>query len=75
MVISPDYVELWEAIITFLMFPFMVILAYLADKGLCSKKKVDDETEVQLGFGKLCVFFVFSFNIIVIIKLMMMDMN
>ena len=51
--ISPNYVELWEAIVTLIFFPVLVILAYLADKNFCAKKKVDDDTQVALGFGKL----------------------
>jgi len=31
-VISKDVVDLWEAVITFLMFPLVVILAYLVKK-------------------------------------------
>jgi transcriptional antiterminator len=35
-VISKDVVDLWEAVITFLMFPLVVILAYLVNK--CVKR-------------------------------------
>ncbi|KAL4239458.1 hypothetical protein ACF0H5_000273 [Mactra antiquata] len=36
-VVTPDYVDLWEAFVTLLMFPGMVILAYIADKDFCSR--------------------------------------
>jgi solute carrier family 8 (sodium/calcium exchanger) len=32
-VITPDRVDLWEALATFFMFPLLVVLAYLADVG------------------------------------------
>ena len=51
-VISPDYVELWEAVLTFIYFPILVILAYMADRDFCSKKKKVDDSQVELGFGK-----------------------
>jgi len=35
-VISKDVLQIWEAAITFLWFPILVILAYIADKELCS---------------------------------------
>jgi len=34
---SPDVVTVTEGLITFFFFPILVILAYLADKGYCSK--------------------------------------
>ena len=49
--ISPDYIELWEAVLTFIFFPVLVILAYIADRDFCSKKKKVDDA-VELGFGK-----------------------
>jgi len=52
-VTSPDYVDMWEAFVTLLMFPFLVITAYLADKNFCRKPKVeDDEEQVGLGFSE-----------------------
>ena len=35
-VISPDVMEIWEAALTLLFFPILVILAYIADKELCT---------------------------------------
>ena len=51
-VITPDYVDLWEAVITFIFFPILVILAFIADKDYCSKKKKVDDSAVELGFGE-----------------------
>ncbi|XP_056017579.1 sodium/calcium exchanger 3-like isoform X2 [Ostrea edulis] len=39
LVISPGVVDLYEAIITFLMFPALIIGAYLIDKKPCMKKE------------------------------------
>ena len=50
---TKDYVDLWEAIITLLFFPILVIVAYLVDKDFCAKKKTEGESEVELGFGEL----------------------
>lgn len=51
-VITPDYVDLWEAFLTLLMFPIMVLLSYLADKNFFVKKaktKSGDEEHLDLG--------------------------
>ncbi|KAK3092010.1 hypothetical protein FSP39_024428 [Pinctada imbricata] len=47
-VITPDYVDLWEAIVTFLFFPIMVIIAYIADKDYCGKKPTDDKEALEI---------------------------
>ena len=49
--VTPDFIELWEAVLTFIFFPVLVILAYIADRDFCSKKKKVDDA-VELGFGK-----------------------
>ncbi|XP_067672950.1 sodium/calcium exchanger Calx-like isoform X3 [Haliotis asinina] len=43
MAISPNVVDLWEAIVTFLMFPTLIIVAYIADKDFCMKKSKREE--------------------------------
>lgn len=48
---SPNVVELWEAIVTFLFFPVLVLLAYMADRNFGQKKVVAD-SGVELGFGE-----------------------
>ncbi|KAK7113071.1 sodium/calcium exchanger 3-like [Littorina saxatilis] len=46
---SPKEVELWEAIVTFMMFPVLILVAFTADKGLgCNKNKT--ASEVEIGF-------------------------
>ncbi|XP_033750326.1 sodium/calcium exchanger 3-like [Pecten maximus] len=37
--ISPNRVELWEAIVTLLFFPTLILVAYLADRDCCMKKE------------------------------------
>eukprot|EP00930_Biecheleria_cincta_P050135 TRINITY_DN3530_c0_g1_i1.p1 TRINITY_DN3530_c0_g1~~TRINITY_DN3530_c0_g1_i1.p1 ORF type:complete len:1035 (-),score=159.06 TRINITY_DN3530_c0_g1_i1:317-3421(-) len=51
-VVSPDVVEVWEGVFTFLFFPILVILAYLADIGKFSKSG-DDGLTGDLILGKL----------------------
>ncbi len=56
---SPNVVDLWEAILTFLFFPILVVLAYVADKGWldflkCQRKSGGPETsekqrQIELG--------------------------
>ena len=46
--------EIWEAVVTFLLFPILVYLAYLADKGLpWSKSRVStvagNGKQIELG--------------------------
>ncbi|CAF4178930.1 unnamed protein product, partial [Rotaria sordida] len=43
--ISKDVVDLWEATITFLMFPLVVILAYLGETKFFASKEIDMEEE------------------------------
>ena len=52
---SPQIVELWEAVLTFLFFPILVILAYIADRNFCMRKKPSD-AKVELGFGMFILF-------------------
>ncbi|OAF66404.1 hypothetical protein A3Q56_05834 [Intoshia linei] len=42
--ISPEEITLWEAIITLLLFPLLVILAYLTDKNFMIKTKHEEPT-------------------------------
>lgn len=51
-IITPDYIDLWEAVLTFLFFPFLVIVAYLLDKNYCGKRQVEDESGLGYGDGK-----------------------
>lgn len=40
---TPDFVDLWEAIVTLLLFPILVIFAYILDKEYFGSSSVDDE--------------------------------
>ncbi len=39
MAISPGIVDMWEAFVTLLMFPTLILVAYFADRDFCMKKK------------------------------------
>jgi solute carrier family 8 (sodium/calcium exchanger) len=43
---SPDRVEIWEGVVTFLMFPFLVILAYCIDVDMFFTRKRADGSHV-----------------------------
>ncbi|XP_076074474.1 sodium/calcium exchanger 2-like isoform X1 [Mytilus galloprovincialis] len=40
--ITPDYIDVWEAVVTFLFFPLMVLVAYMVDKEFFGKGSVQD---------------------------------
>lgn len=49
--ITPDYIDIWEGVITLLMFPILVLISYVADKNFCGQEsKITGSME--LGFGK-----------------------
>jgi len=47
MVTSPDVCELWEAVVTLLFCPLLVLLAFVADRGYFSQKPADGEQEAS----------------------------
>ncbi|XP_069124879.1 sodium/calcium exchanger 3-like isoform X2 [Argopecten irradians] len=50
--ISPGEVELWEAILTFLMFPTLILVSFAVDKGCwCRKNKTSSEVEIGIDFN------------------------
>ncbi|KAL8582386.1 hypothetical protein ACOMHN_042024 [Nucella lapillus] len=52
-VITPDYVDVWEAVITFLFFPLLVVIAYMTDKNYCFRKRGVESLEIgEFGIGK-----------------------
>ncbi|BFZ03840.1 hypothetical protein BsWGS_06879 [Bradybaena similaris] len=52
-VITPEVVELWEAVVTLLMFPVLILLAYAADKRICwNRSKVSSEVEIGFNLDK-----------------------
>ena len=57
-VISKDLIEIWEAMLTFLFFPLLVIIAYSADKGwlnvlFCQDKDTLNTKQQQIELGTL----------------------
>lgn len=56
MVSSPDEVEIWEAIVTLIFFPLLILVAYLADRNFCLGKK-EEHPQGMVGFalGKLAL--------------------
>jgi len=42
MVTSPDVTEIWEAVLTLLFCPILVLVAYIADRGYCSRRNAED---------------------------------
>lgn len=46
-VTSPDKVDLWEGIITFLFFPLFVFMAFLADIGVCGHREENHDAHTQ----------------------------
>lgn len=46
--VSPNVVELWEAIVTFLFFPMLILIAFLVDKKCCMEKTKTDIFEIQM---------------------------
>lgn len=48
--VSPDVVELWEAIVTFLLFPALTVVAYSADRGWCGfNRQRGNKRQLELG--------------------------
>ena len=52
---TKDVIDLWEAIMTFLMFPILVVVAYIMDKDYCCPEKVQPNQESgMLELGEFC---------------------
>ncbi|XP_021948332.1 sodium/calcium exchanger 1 isoform X3 [Folsomia candida] len=48
---TPDYIDLWEAILTFLFFPLMVVIAWWADRDWKCGKRTPVPTDQQIELG------------------------
>ncbi|PIK50270.1 putative sodium/calcium exchanger 3 isoform X3 [Apostichopus japonicus] len=48
-VISPNIVDVWEAVFTFMCFPLLVVVAYIIDKDFCGVKGSDMDVEADVG--------------------------
>ena len=47
--ISPNVVEVWEALVTLVLFPLLVFLAWLAEKNLCGMPSKTETKQMELG--------------------------
>lgn len=52
-VVTPDVVDLWEAIVTFMLFPILIVTSFLMDKLYCCKRSNKTSSEVEIGIGKV----------------------
>lgn len=52
-IISPDEVTLWEAVITFLAFPILVVNSYMAEKNFFFASR-EKEFEEEVNLSKMC---------------------
>lgn len=60
-VISPNEVTLWEAVITLLSFPVLVVTSYMAEKNFFLKKSDKEEEEMQ-NFSDMCMLILICIN-------------
>lgn len=51
MVSSPDEVDMWEAIVTFLLFPTLILVSFFTDKLYCCRRNNKTSSEVEIGIG------------------------
>ncbi|XP_014786863.1 sodium/calcium exchanger 3 isoform X4 [Octopus bimaculoides] len=49
LVSSPNVVELWEAVVTFLFFPLLILIAYLVDRKCCMEDKSTGIYEIAMA--------------------------
>lgn len=52
-IFTPDEVTLWEAVITFLAFPILVVNSYMAEKNFFLKTK-EKQLEDDINLSKMC---------------------
>lgn len=50
--ITPGVVDSWESVITFCMFPVLIVTAFSVDKGCWCKKNNKTSSELEIGIGK-----------------------
>ena len=49
--ISPNEVDIWEAVLTLLFFPLLILIAYLADRNFCMGKPKEERRGDMVGFS------------------------
>ena len=52
-VVTPDVIDLWEALVTFVCFPLLVVTSYLMEKNFFIKKLKTTDEEVQ-SLSEIC---------------------
>ncbi|XP_038065066.1 sodium/calcium exchanger 3-like isoform X2 [Patiria miniata] len=50
-VISPNKIEIWEAVVTFMCFPILVVVSYIFDRDFCGTKKHEPDMELGIAEG------------------------
>lgn len=50
--ITPGVVDSWESVVTFCMFPILLVTAFGIDKGCWCKKNNKTSSELEIGIGK-----------------------
>jgi solute carrier family 8 (sodium/calcium exchanger) len=61
-VITPNEVTIWEAVITFLSFPVLVVNSYMAEKNFFFKMK-EKEIEEEYDLSNMCLYsLLFPYN-------------
>lgn len=51
LVITPKVVDIWEAALTLLMFPALIVISYFADVGFACSKQVGITGDLEIGLG------------------------
>ena len=55
--ITPNYVDIWEAIITFIFFPVLIVVSYFVDKLFCCpRRNKTSSSDIEIGIGKFYIF-------------------
>ncbi|XP_033630178.1 sodium/calcium exchanger 3-like [Asterias rubens] len=50
-IISPNIIEVWEAVVSFICFPILVIVAYMFDRDFCGIKRHEKDMELGVSEG------------------------
>ncbi|PAA49643.1 hypothetical protein BOX15_Mlig012729g2 [Macrostomum lignano] len=46
---TPDFVDLWEGVVTFLLFTILVVVSFMTDRGFCCRRIEQDDVETEKG--------------------------
>lgn len=53
--VTPGVVDIWESVVTFCMFPVLLLTAFGVDKGCWCKKNNKTSSELEIGIGKMYI--------------------